>query len=297
MKTVKHISVLLAVLMVFSLAACFAVSAEEEIPAFEPCITQNGPGLATTLGTITYSAFVSARESETEGKIDYRFLLVADQDSFAEASNAKLVLSFTKGGEVVKSLTKDIMTELDIFAEVSARGKTYIAYDTSLLTGIVISDVPTGAWDEVSATVVDDNGAIATGKVSASSLTIEGLNGTFMPQNHINFYFEVNGNDTVGKKNALVYWFEDKFGGISTVTNVINGDCHANVTINGVKYENIVPRTDVQTGRYLVILLAESGISGFTSGQSYTCSLEITDTLGNLLLYTAEYPVTCVFNA
>ena len=220
MKTVKHLSVLLAVLMVFSLAACFTVSANETIPEFSPCVKENGPGTATTLGTVDYAAFVSARESKTADKIDYRFLLVADQDTFKSAQNPKILITFTKGGEVVKLLTKDVLTELDVYASVVALRSTYVAFDTCLLTGIVITDVPKNAWDTVTVTLADDTASLAKGEVAASSVLVEGYNGTLMPETHLNFYFEQSTKD--GSK-GLVYWVHDTYGGVQTVTNIADG--------------------------------------------------------------------------
>jgi len=284
MKTVKHISVLLAVLMVFSLAAaCFTVSAEEAIPEFSPCITQQGPGTATTLGTIDYTAFISARESKTADKIDYRFLLVADQDTFKAAQNAKLVISFAKGGEVVKTLTKDVLTELDVYASVTALRSNYVAFETCLLTGIVITDVPVNAWDKVTVTLVDDTASLAQGQVAASDVLVEGYNGTLMPETHLNFYFEVSNQD--GSK-CLVYWFHDTYGGTQTVTNIADGTYKAVLTIEGVEYKDLVVSA---VGRYLVINLEASGITGFAKGEQYTCSIAVNDLDGNCVYYTNDY--------
>ncbi|MBR6768419.1 MAG: hypothetical protein IKM34_02920 [Clostridia bacterium] len=284
MKTVKHLSVLLAVLMVFSLAAaCFTVSAEETTPEFSPCVKQDGPGTATTLGTVDYAAFVSARESKTADKIDYRFLLVADQDTFKSAQNPKILITFTKGGEVVKILTKDVLTELDIYSSVVALRRTYVAFDTCLLTGIVITDVPKDAWDQVSVTLADDTASLAKGEVAASSVLVEGYNGTLMPETHLNFYFEVNSKD--GSK-GLVYWFNDTYGGVQTVNNIADGTYKAVLTIEGVEYKDLVV---MAAGRYLVINLEASGITGFAKGEQYTCSIAVNDADGNCIYYTNDY--------
>lgn len=283
MKTVKHLSVLLAVLMVFSLAACFTVSAEEAIPAFSPCITQAGPGTASTLGTIDYAAFVSARESQTADKIDYRFLLVADQDTFKATQNAKLSITFAKGGEAVKTLTKDVLTELDVYASVTALRSEYVAFETCLLTGIVITDVPVNAWDNVTVTLYDDTASLAQGQVAASTVLVEGYNGTLMPETHLNFYFEVSTQD--GSK-TLVYWFSDTYGGVNTVANIADGTYKAVVTIEGVEYKDLVVSA---AGRYLVINLEASGITGFTKGEQYTCSISVNDLAGNCVYYTNDY--------
>jgi len=283
MKTVKHLSVLLAVLMVFSLAACFTVSAEEAIPEFSPCITQQGPGTASTLGTIDYAAFVSARESQTADKIDYRFLLVADQDTFKTTQNPKLTISFTKGGQAVKTLTKDVLTELDVYASVTALRSEYVAFETCLLTGIVITDVPENAWDKVIVTLADDTASLAQGQVAASSVLVEGYNGTLMPETHLNFYFEQSNQD--GSK-GLVYWVHDTYGGVQTVSNIADGTLDAVLTIEGVEYKDLVVSA---VGRYLVINLEASGITGFAKGEQYACSISINDLEGNCVYYTNPY--------
>ena len=291
MKTVKHLSVLLAVLMVFSLAdACFTVSANETIPEFSPCVKENGPGTATTLGTVDYAAFVSARESKTADKIDYRFLLVADQDTFKAAQNPKMLITFSKGGEVVKLLTKDVLTDLDIYSSVVALRRTYVAFDTCLLTGIVITDVPKDAWDKVTVTLADDTASLAKGEVAASSVLVEGYNGTLMPETHLNFYFEVNSKD--GSK-GLVYWFHDTYGGVQTVSNIADGTYKAVLTINGTEYKDLVVKA---AGRYYVINLPASGITGLVKGDKYTCSLSVNDADGNCVYYTYEFECECIFN-
>ena len=283
MKTVKHLSVLLAVLMVFSLAAaCFTVSANETIPEFSPCVKENGPGTATTLGTVDYAAFVSARESKTADKIDYRFLLVADIDTFKAAQNPKMLITFTKGGEVVKLLTKDVLTELDVYASVVALRRTYVAFDTCLLTGIVITDVPKDAWDKVTVTLADDTASLAKGEVSASDVLVEGYNGTLMDKNHINFYFSDESDGT----KALCYWFSDTYGGVQTVSNIADGTYKAVLTIEGVEYKDLVV---MAAGRYLVINLEASGITGFAKGEQYTCSIAVNDADGNCIYYTNDY--------
>ena len=290
MKTVKHLSVLLAVLMVFSLAAaCFMVSADETTPEFSPCVKQDGPGTATTLGTVDYAAFVSARESKTADKIDYRFLLVADQDTFKSAQNPKILITFTKGGEVVKILTKDVLTELDIYSSVVALRRTYVAFDTCLLTGIVITDVPKDAWDKVSVTLADDTASLARGEVSASDVLVEGYNGTLMDKNHINFYFSDESDGT----KALCYWFSDTYGGVQTVSNIADGTYKAVVTINGTEYKDPVVKA---AGRYYVINLPASGITGLVKGDKYTCSLSVNDADGNCVYYTYEFECECIFN-
>ena len=127
------------------------------------------------IGTDDLSAFISVRDGATEGTNDYRFVIAADLEKFVTYGNANLLLTFTKDGEVVATATKNVVTDLKVYASAVAAGNTYVAAEGDILTGIVITDVPADAWDAVSVTVVDGETILATGTVENADVPAQAL--------------------------------------------------------------------------------------------------------------------------
>ncbi|MBQ4121248.1 MAG: hypothetical protein IJD35_04455 [Clostridia bacterium] len=140
------------------------------VSAFSNGKIEKGSSNAYTIDSDDFSAFVSARAG-AEGTTDYRFIIAADIKKFAEYDNVDMILTFTKGGEVVASATKDILTELDIYRSATAAGNTYVAADGCLLFGLVVTGVPADAWDTVTVTLA--NGLpLVSGELAATDVTV-----------------------------------------------------------------------------------------------------------------------------
>lgn len=129
---------------------------------------------AYLLGTDSYAAFLSVRDGATEGTQDYRFVIVADGETYKAGTDVKLALTFTKDGAAVKTLTKTF-AELELYAKATAAGNAYAAADGCFLTGIVVTGVPADAWDAVTVTVVDGETTLATGEVKNANVTAQTL--------------------------------------------------------------------------------------------------------------------------
>lgn len=298
MKVTKRISVLIALLLVVSLAVvAFTVNAADApegdtAPAFEEGTVVEVEN-NYVIGTNGYSAFLSARNSVNAGMNDYRFVIAANLATFETTQNATLMLSFAKDGTTVKSFAKDVLTELDVYASAQAAGYTYIADANCLLTGVVITDIPVDSWDTVTVTLVDGSATLASGSMNITDIALKEIVGVEVPPSHINPYFEMNG----GTKKALIYWFADQYGGQDLVAKAVSGEYTVALTINGVRYENVAIRGDVATGRYLVMLIEESGITGITKGVEYTCSIDIYNADGYRVIYDSEFKSTANFDA
>ena len=132
------------------------------------------PNGAFLLGTESYSAFLSVRDGATAGTQDYRFVIVADGETYKAGTDVKLALSFTKDGTVVKSLTKTF-AELKLYATATAAGNSYAAAEGCFLTGLVVTGVPADAWDTVTVTVLDGETALAAGEVANADVSEEAL--------------------------------------------------------------------------------------------------------------------------
>ena len=141
--------------------------------AFVEGVIAKGDDGKYTIDTDRFSAFISAREGIEAGKTDYRFIVAADVDAFDALKNPELVLTFVKNGETVKTLTKNVVADLEVYASATAAGITYVTAEGALLTGVVVTDVPAEAWDTVTVTLVDDENDVAEGKVVAADVEAE----------------------------------------------------------------------------------------------------------------------------
>jgi len=139
----------------------------------EGTITLDKDG-AFLLGTDSYAAFLSVRDGATEGTQDYRFVIVADGETYKAGTDVKLVLTFTKDGAAVKTLTKTF-AELELYAKATAAGNVYAAAEGCFLTGIVVTGVPADAWDTVTVAVVDGETKLAEGEVAYADIATNNL--------------------------------------------------------------------------------------------------------------------------
>lgn len=232
------------------------------------------------IATDNFSAFVSARQGKTADTVDYRFIIAADIEKFATYSNPNLVLSFVKDGEVVKTATKNVLTDLDIYASATAAGKTYVALEGNLLFGLVVTNVPAEAWDTVTVTLAEGEEAFVTGSVAAADVTVDPLPGKLLGGGTWNPYTEV---DKATGKAAFVIWFHDNVGGVNIVSKISDGTYDAVLTINDREYSSFVTNP---AGRYLVIFLEDSGIYGIKKDETYTISFVAYDENGTRLVYS-----------
>jgi len=92
---------------------------------------------------------------------------------------------------------------------------------------------------------------------------------------------------------ALVVWLADSVGGADTVAKIISGDYKAELVINGVTYTEL---TNKGAGRYWVIDLAATGVTGLKNGESYGFSFIISDADGNCLYYSEDLTRECKFD-
>ena len=257
----------------------------EPLPSFtEGDIVENEGKFA--IATDNFSAFISAREGSVKGAVDYRFIIAADIEKFATYSNPNLVLSFVKDGEVVKTATKNVLTDLDIYASATAAGKTYVALEGNLLFGLVVTDVPAEAWDTVTVTLAEGEEAFVTGSVAAADVVVDPLPGKLLGGGTWNPYTE---NDSATGKPVFVIWFHDNVGGANLVSKVSDGTYDATLTINGKEYSEFVTNP---AGRYLVIFLEDSGIYGIKNGEKYTISFVAYDENGTRLVYSNPWEIT-----
>lgn len=234
------------------------------------------------IGTETYSAFISVRNSATEGKFDYRFVIAADQEVYADAENLNLILTFTKDGAVVKTLTKNIKADLDIYAKATAAGNTYIAAEGDLLTGIVITNVPAEAWDDVTVTVADGETAVAAGTVAAEDVTEVALPGTFVEAT--SYGFENHHPDLDNQAAWILNTGDD-----TTITDgLADGTLTAVVTLDGEAKEIV---DFYNSNGWVRLNLESAGFPAITKGETYTVVLDLYNADGELVYYTAEFEV------
>lgn len=99
---------------------------------------------AYTIDSDSISAFVSARDAG-EGKNDLRFVLAADYNSILSYETLTVTIEFATVQGVVKS-TVITLDKLTVFASATAAGNTYTAAEGAVLFGLVVTDVPSDAW-------------------------------------------------------------------------------------------------------------------------------------------------------
>lgn len=104
----------------------------------------------------TFGGYLSLRDRGENH--DMRILLATDVEAFTFKS-ATVSLTFKLGETVVKTLTLTLGgtdNEFVAYKTAVAAGERYFAEEGYELLGVVITDIPDGAWDTLLVTVIDD---------------------------------------------------------------------------------------------------------------------------------------------
>ncbi|MBR6768420.1 MAG: discoidin domain-containing protein [Clostridia bacterium] len=261
----------------------------------EGTITLDKDG-AFLLGTDSYSAFLSVRDGATEGTQDYRFVIVADGETYKAGSDVKLVLTFTKDGATVKTLTKTF-AELELFAKATAAGNVYVAAEGCFLTGLVVTGVPADAWDTVSVAVVDGETKLAEGEVANADISEEAV--YTITENSIEFY-STNGVDSIAIEThheshnynptfVICLWGDDTVAAI--YQDIYNKGFNPNYTwymsVNGGA-EFIPASFSCHDGETWGYLRAELG-AAYADAKSYDITLVIVDNATQEAVYYGDF--------
>lgn len=111
------------------------------------------------------STYLQTRASKDgEGNVvagysDLRVVLVGNLEALATVGSATVTLTFELDGVVVKTLTKQLGgadNDYIFYKSITADGEVYTAADGSAIFGNIITDIPDGAYDALSLTVVDN---------------------------------------------------------------------------------------------------------------------------------------------
>ena len=169
MKTIVLTAV--AVSLLLCMLAIFPAVLGAEAPAFSTgTITEAGEN-SYTIGSEGYTAFISSKLSSEAGKNDLRIILAASLDTLNAADKADLEIRFIDAsGNSVKSTTRSVAKDLDVYASATAAGATYTAAEGSVLFGIVINAVPNDAWDRVEVSITTEEGKVASGSNQAADV-------------------------------------------------------------------------------------------------------------------------------
>ncbi len=126
-----------------------------------------------TITSDDFSAFMSSRATDTDGYHDLRVIIAANLEGLDAYEALYMTVEFyDSDGNKVKSLTKNVVTELQIFASATAAGNTYTAGEGSVLTGCVITGIPDSDWASVQVSLSQEAAGepFVKGTLSASTL-------------------------------------------------------------------------------------------------------------------------------
>ncbi len=103
-------------------------------------------------------AFLSLRNNGD--KHDARLVLLVKEEAVADVADVAITITFTKNGSAVRTMTASLTgmgesEKLLAFRKVMAAGIDYTAEPGAFYTGIIVSDIPDGAWDSVSLSVTE----------------------------------------------------------------------------------------------------------------------------------------------
>ena len=98
-----------------------------------------------TVSTTGITGYVSSRQGMAEGTSDLRFILAVDLEAAKGYEYIDVTVEFCDAFGIVKSFTLTF-EELSFYLTANAAGETYTAADGDALFGVVITDVPNGAW-------------------------------------------------------------------------------------------------------------------------------------------------------
>ena len=239
-----------------------------------------------TIGSYDLSAFVSARLTDVAGYNDLRFIIAADRKGLDGYQSLELAIVFKKGDSEVFTVTRDLATELYAYESAIAAGNTYTAADGSVLFGMVITDVPTGAWDTVTVSLYDENDRLVTvgQQTSAEVSMAERVDYAFYGlENH---HAALNYHATW----VIYIWKDDVAPGIDNgykVELVVNGKTYTVKNFNNWHTEG--------DGSGLRMDMETAGVS-FMKGDDLTVVVRIYDENGNFLYYTNPHNLTTEFS-
>ena len=93
------------------------------------------------------------------GYSDLRVVLVGDLAALDLVGSATVTLTFSLGGDVVKTLTRQLGgadNDYTFYKSITAGSDVYTAAEGAAIFGNIITDIPDGAYDALSLTVVDN---------------------------------------------------------------------------------------------------------------------------------------------
>ena len=137
------------------------------IPAdsFKGTLTEADNG-GWKIATDRYASFISSRNGKKATTSDLRFVLAANLAALDQCEELYVQIAFVKDGKTVVTLSKKLTEDLSVYRSVIAAGLTYTAEENVVLFGLVITDAPNNAWDEVQVALSDGELPLVSGKVT-----------------------------------------------------------------------------------------------------------------------------------
>ena len=270
MKKFKLCSLMTAILLAVCLIGIFMVSAAEVPTVSFDELKGRDEGVLSSDG---FSAALSSRESVKGGKntSDLRIVIVANYELLNANRDATLTVAL--GG---KSFTYSIVQELEVFQTVKAAGIDFVAEEGSVLTGLILTEVPDWAWSDItvtlSATDVNYEGSLGLDKVITHK-TVGAFGTTLLLENH---------HSNINYEPAAVF-------NHSTVVDMLNNRGYTlKIRYNGKLY---TPTRFYNSGSYVRASLSSAGIA-IDNGKSYTFNVVLYDENDNLCWYTDDLTAT-----
>lgn len=158
----KLLSVILSICLLVSILTLFpaTVSAANETPTFSQG-TVSGENGSYTIGSDSFSAFISTRANKELSKTDLRIILAADRAALEEHDTLTMTITFKdENGAAVKTFVRSVGSkDFPVYLSASAAGIRYTATPECYLFGVVITDIPNIAWRTVTASLSEENEA------------------------------------------------------------------------------------------------------------------------------------------
>lgn len=128
-----------------------------EYKRYNLCLTEKESGiLVETLSTTKkFTPYISLRDDGTTHSV--RFVVLTDRNVANDSVTVSIVFKDSTG-KTVKTLTKKLaVTDSDftLYSAVNAGGVNYFAAGSQALFGLVIKDIPMGAWERVEMKITD----------------------------------------------------------------------------------------------------------------------------------------------
>jgi len=118
-----------------------------------------------TITTPNYTSFLSTSRGTVSGTSNIRFVIAADREVLFTNKHLYLTITFLNGSEPLRTLKKEVATELSVYQSAIAAGITYTAGEGDVLFGIVITDIPDLGWTDVSVTLTNEELGVAEGVI------------------------------------------------------------------------------------------------------------------------------------